>query len=80
MYYPIYTVTYSGVDGEVHRHFATLKEVQIYCRDRWEGLDYMDNDHQFHNDYGRFTLEGCNLFQLGRQSLTDEYSWVWKEL
>lgn len=64
--------------------FKTLAEVQQYCKDRWEGPDYIDGLISFHNDYCTFNLMNCTLADLGARrgpAGTQEYwDWEWKHL
>jgi hypothetical protein len=75
-----YTVTYRGMDGRSVNRFSTLQTLQQYVRDRWEGTDYIDSSAGFHNDYGRFTLTGCTLADLGARGSSnphDDRFWDW---
>jgi hypothetical protein len=77
----LYSVKYSGIDGTAQKKFATLADVQEYVKGRWEGVDYIDSADTFHNDYGRFTLTGCKLSDLGSRIPCDDYfEWHWSEL
>jgi len=78
-------VVYTGVyDGTKTRKFSSLAALQQYVKSRWEGAEYIDTPREFHNDYGRFTLYGCALKDLGHRNGaagTDGYwDWTWNEI
>jgi len=58
-------VVYNGVDGTKKMKFRTIEEAARYVRDRWEGADCCGGPTNFHNDRGRFYLEGFSLLDIG---------------
>jgi len=63
---------------EMQRMFTSLKDVQTYVRERWEGPDYIDGEASWHNDYCTFELEGATLADLGARK--GPWEWEWKDL
>jgi len=61
-----YRIAYEGMDGNASTQFVTLEEAAKYVKDRWQGIDYMDTGHGFHNDHGRFVLFGFVLKDIGK--------------
>ncbi len=61
-----YRVAYDGIDGNTSTQFATLAEADEYVKGRWNGIDYVDSNDMFHNDYGKFVLFGFSLKDLGK--------------
>jgi hypothetical protein len=59
-------VVYDGVDGTVRKRFRTIEKAARYVRDRWEGAVCCGGPTNFHNDRGRFYLEGFSLLDIGR--------------
>jgi hypothetical protein len=66
------------------RSFPTLKGVQAYVRERWQGVEYMDGRDTFHTDYCLYWLQGVTLYELGSHAGdygTGAYwDWTWKEV
>jgi hypothetical protein len=79
-----YQVTYRGMDGTVRRSFSTLAGLQKYVEAHWQGADYLDGSTEWHNDYGRFSLAGTTLYELGSRAgayPSDGYwDWHWYAL
>lgn len=67
--------------GPVTTHrFTYLSTAQLYIKDRWEGVEYMDGWAGFHNDYTSFELHGFTLREVGERGAygTDAYwDWTW---
>jgi len=53
---------------------------EVYLQDRWQGDGYIESPDGLHNEYGRFTLTGCTLSDLGQRRSTnpnDDGYWDW---
>ena len=61
-----YGVKYDGMDGVKNNGFDTIEEAATYVKKQWMGIDYMNSDTHFHNDYGNFYLRGFTLNDIGK--------------
>ena len=64
------------------RNFSSLTDIQIYIRDRWQGVEYMDGPNAFHTDYCNYVVRGCTLYDLGGHAgdADDYWIWNWRDL
>jgi hypothetical protein len=69
-----------GREPATERRFSTLKAVQSYIKERWQGVEYMDSYEYFHTDYCTFDLFYFTLADLGYRDPNDQWNWIWKEL
>jgi hypothetical protein len=63
-----YGVKYDGMDGVKNSGFDDLASAAKYVKDQWMGVDYMNSNTHFHNDYGNFHLRGFTLEDVGKFS------------
>lgn len=61
-----FRITYKGMDGNASKLFTTQEAAVAYIKERWMGVDYMDSRTEFHTDYGRYTLFGFTLSDIGK--------------
>ena len=72
-----YGVKFQGLDGPVLKQFSTLKQLQRFVFNHWDGVLLIDGPTSWHTDFTSYELVGAQLSDIGR--IVDDV-WIWIKL